>query len=1253
MGEDDATVDVGEQPEAEPSAGPRRPAISLQSLSPRYNAEQHGVYVDALEQGLRTPGVRNIALTGPYGTGKSSVLAELSDRHPDRVIELSLSSVGEEPAAAGEKTDLTSTVTNRIQKEIVKQILYRDPPSRTRGSRFRRLAPLRFWHELPVALLGGLLLLGMLFLTGGSRVLVAVGDGKPVPLTVAYLTLWLILAAAWLLIRYASYGRLSLEKLTAGPATVSLTGQPTSYFDQYIDEIVFSFEQTGRDVVVFEDLDRFRDVHIFESLRALNTLLNAAAQVQQRRRQERPSRRPGSPRRSSMPPAPWPRDVVFIYALRDSVFERLGRTVDDSSPKEGDEAPTPPPSAAAGTDAAEEEVQLANRTKFFDLVVPVVPFITHRNARELMAAQMEGTEVGLPLIALAAQHVAEQRLIIDLRNEFDIYADRLLHVKTPMPGLSANKLFAMLLYKSVHLADFEQIRFRRSRLDQLWDAWRDLVATSIDAATERDLHAAAALTREQSAIAHARMLADRVDELARALLSAPTRESYSVETPGGYANSEELRTSAFWRQLAETRRPLTLYAGGRSAAWQYDALPTLLDRPLRPELWLPTHREAEQQRRASAQAALRFLTHHSWQQIHDRADFSLTGESGTAETFQQLTKRLLQSRLAQELVAAGYIDEYFALWVSMFYGRVASAAALDFMVHVLDRGTLRIDYPLNASDVDMVLADRGVEILRDRASYNVAVLDRLLQTGNDAVELMVRRITQWDEEDTRFATRYLQRGADPEGLLRRLGPRVQGLAGFALTAAPPERRSSLVDAALAASPQPQLQPGDDVAEYVLEHYRDFPSLTEGNWPAGWSTAIDRIIDSGLLLPDVTSMTPAVLQQLARSGGYVATEANLQAISNSTTIALDTMRQEAPSVADLAVQQLPTYLDAIDASDGRQVTVLEPEAFVVTLAFIADATDDEALIARSVRLASTSCRINELTQAPRAAWLELLTSGRALPTAGNLSAWVDRFAALDPVQAALTDKTELLGAEELEQPQRMALAVAILTTSLPEQQRVSLVETLELEDWLPTDRIPAASGPLAGLLLRADLVEDDQATFHRLVVGWPSREAAIAASEQFGSFVSPTVLPVGEVAAFFGSDQVSDPVKQQVLDGIGTWLTSRFPAAADGAAAWAIRAGAAPSSEVLQILAAAGAQRLLLVRLLAARSAMPEEAFREVLRSMGGDYAVVADPGRKSPTFPADDAHRTVLERLQAAGLLGQMKPVGGRLRVWSRPSTDR
>ena len=49
-------------------------------LSPHYDEKHHGLYVEKLEQAVRNPKVRNIALTGGYGTGKSSIIQGLIER---------------------------------------------------------------------------------------------------------------------------------------------------------------------------------------------------------------------------------------------------------------------------------------------------------------------------------------------------------------------------------------------------------------------------------------------------------------------------------------------------------------------------------------------------------------------------------------------------------------------------------------------------------------------------------------------------------------------------------------------------------------------------------------------------------------------------------------------------------------------------------------------------------------------------------------------------------------------------------------------------------------------------------------------------------------------------------------------------------------------------------------------------------------------------------------------------------------------
>ena len=139
----------------EPTQSPDHHKVpELHPLLPAYQPEKHAVYFDAIENALGWTGekaVRNIALTGSYGVGKSSILRQVATDPTRKVIQVSLSTLGFEPegsaskAAATPKQDhdeaanpLRETKTNQIQKEIVKQLLYTQIPEKMPGSRYRR-----------------------------------------------------------------------------------------------------------------------------------------------------------------------------------------------------------------------------------------------------------------------------------------------------------------------------------------------------------------------------------------------------------------------------------------------------------------------------------------------------------------------------------------------------------------------------------------------------------------------------------------------------------------------------------------------------------------------------------------------------------------------------------------------------------------------------------------------------------------------------------------------------------------------------------------------------------------------------------------------------------------------------------------------------------------------------------------------------------------------------------------------------------
>ena len=302
------------------------------------------------------------------------------------------------------------------------------------GSRFRRIAKLKPWRALRLAVLGGIALALVFYLAGWTSSLATLFRANGLGLWFQLIVLVVLTAGVEALLAL-SHNRLTIKGLKVASTEIALGEKDTTYFDKFLDEIVYVFQVTDYDIVIFEDIDRFNDPHIFETLRALNILLNSAKQLDGRK-------------------------IRFIYAMKDSIFEQLGqRAASEEGIPDGVDSFT--------GDLIIDEVARANRTKFFDIVIPVVPFITHTNARDLATRVLKDITpaISSELIDLAARHLPDMRLIKNVHNEFLIFRSKIFGTGV---DLSQDELFAMMLYKNTNLLDFELIRMGRSKLDDLY-----------------------------------------------------------------------------------------------------------------------------------------------------------------------------------------------------------------------------------------------------------------------------------------------------------------------------------------------------------------------------------------------------------------------------------------------------------------------------------------------------------------------------------------------------------------------------------------------------------------------------------------------------------------------------------------------------------------------------------------------------------------------------------------------------------------
>jgi len=303
--------------------------VVFDDLSPIDNVENIENYDQALAWAVANKRVKNIAVTGPYGSGKSSLLKTFEKNHQNyRFLFVSLASFQDDVKATEEGAQpLASAITREemhrlIELSILQQLFYRVKIETIPDSRFNRIKHLskRRVAELSIfsaALLMSIVLLFFpLFMNRLSWWPAWSANHKDL---ITYLAILMALPGLYkiqtYILRLLNTSRFNKINLSKGEVEFDEKSE-SSVLNKHLDEILYFFEVTNFDIVVFEDLDRFNDPEIFTKLREINILINQSLQIG--------------------------RHIVFIYAIKDDMFKDK------------------------------------TRTKFFDFILPVIPVLTRR-----------------------------------------------------------------------------------------------------------------------------------------------------------------------------------------------------------------------------------------------------------------------------------------------------------------------------------------------------------------------------------------------------------------------------------------------------------------------------------------------------------------------------------------------------------------------------------------------------------------------------------------------------------------------------------------------------------------------------------------------------------------------------------------------------------------------------------------------------------------------------------------------------------
>jgi len=1000
----------------------------LQSLTPKYEEKHHSSYLKRLEQAVKDPNNLNIALTGRYGAGKSSVLNKFEEKNKREVLRLAISTLA--PGEEGQST------TNRIQKEIVKQLLYGASEKVGKNSRFNKIAVLSRRRAFIQSAIVVLPIVGLAYVFGVLPQLKWPTAQDPTWLRV---TIWVaaigLVTALGAVARLLTHDRFDVKDVSAGGAALTLSEKPQTFFDKYIDEIVHYFEQEPKNIVIFEDLDRFEDPNIFEALRELNVLLNDTPQRRRKRNGNRLGRGiahmlgwmnktwPG--RLELRLPYPWAGRVLglgeplrFIYAVRDSVFSQIDATsVKDSSkrsaavpasraPEEDeDRPPTPEPEL----DEAAAETLRANRTKFFDIVIPLVPFISHRNARDLLVRLLDEraiTGIDSRLVNTVAQHCTDMRLMRNMCNEYLVFAERLLEPPaptSPAPGLDATHLFALIVYKSFHLEDFENITRRDSDLDRVYDFAQRITRDTISAHEKRirDLLAKPDRFREHERLAN--QLGRRLDLFASNLIAAKSSRYanqwnlYRMKVGALEFGTDKVNDYEFWAAVARARSlaiVLALQESGGSTmvghAFDEAGLEVFLPEALDADRWAAIDQDAIDTEVATKERDIEMLRRADFADLVT-TEFLLTlrdGEAasknltrlnnpGSSHTFADLTDATLKSELARDLVRRGYIDRNFSLYAAQFYGNFTGVDVANFMVQHVQPNAMNIDYDLSrpkeggregaAANLLLEAEEAGEDLLNTVAAYNIDLLNHLLETSDAGASTVARHlIATWLEEKARsfLAAYFTSKKARREKLaelLTRCGWREVFTYLASHDDVPTDARVTLFNAALAAfDTDAPYALGTEVCGFLTANYQSMSVFTELQHPQHpsadkavhlLSESLPQRLDvmlrrSNVVLPKLAPLSVEIRVFVVEGNRYSLTADNIRIALNLTSsdpVPLETLTDDnvgSETVYAYALANLPGYLASIDDDEQTTVALTTPRTLAKVLADMVETRTDE-------------------------------------------------------------------------------------------------------------------------------------------------------------------------------------------------------------------------------------------------------------------------------------------------------------------------
>lgn len=389
------------------------------SLTPKVLDKNNEIYTKALDFAFSNEDIKNIAITGIYGSGKSTVwntYVNKSDKLRNKnIITVSLGKYEDNIEKINTKSEESESKDkdneyekigedildneNRVERQIINQILSqinaKDIPLSKYGFKSNKSCCTILFESLAIV---GIVSSVFLWINRGN---IVDNTGFSYICVLISCTIMLFLSLLYIFYRYFRENILRISKIKFRGAEADLgynDKNDETVLDRDIKELVYLIKSSNSKIIVFEDLDRYDNIAIYTKLRELNFLLNKYSKTND------------------------DGEVIrFIYMIKDGIFKSK------------------------------------NRTKFFDYIIPIVPIVDSKNSENMILNLLGDLKslIDKRLIFNISLYIDDMRLIKNIINEFIIYKD-IINMKDL--ELSYDKLFSLIVLKNIFPYEFDMLQ---------------------------------------------------------------------------------------------------------------------------------------------------------------------------------------------------------------------------------------------------------------------------------------------------------------------------------------------------------------------------------------------------------------------------------------------------------------------------------------------------------------------------------------------------------------------------------------------------------------------------------------------------------------------------------------------------------------------------------------------------------------------------------------------------------------------------